>query len=76
MKRIIGALKAKLPRPKCHVVDDQPSHSVSVAEVVMPDIYGDNYDVTVPQLMIIAPTLEDGESAGFNPYDTAKMEKK
>ncbi len=76
MKRIIGALKAKLSRPKESVVDDQSSHTVSAEDVLMPDIYGDEHDVTVPLLRILdQPTLEDGESAGFNPYDTAKMQK-
>ncbi len=76
MKRIIGALKAKLSRPKATVVADQSSNTVSVEDVVMPDIYRDEHDVTVPHLRVIdQPTLEDGESAGINPYDTAKMQK-
>ncbi len=76
MKRIIGALKARLSRPKASVVDDQSSRTVSADEVSMPDIYRDEHDVTVPHLRVIdQPTLEDGESAGINPYDTAKMQK-
>ena len=45
--------------------------------VLMPDIYGAEHDATVPHLKIPdQPSLEVGESAGFNPYDTAKMDKK
>ncbi len=77
MKQIIRALASKLSRPKKPVVDDQSSNTVSVEEVSMPDIYADEHDVTVPHLKIPdQPSLEDGESAGFNPYDTAKMRKK
>ena len=44
---------------------------------LMPDIYSDEHDVTVPHLKVPdQPSLEDGESAGFNPYDTVTMHKK
>jgi hypothetical protein len=43
----------------------------------MPEIYSDEDDVTVPHLKVIdQPTLEDGESPGLDPYDTARMHKK
>ncbi len=77
MKRIIGALKAKLSRPKSPVVDDQPSHTVAVDELVMPDIYAHEDVVTVRDLKIIDLSSPDvDESAGFNPYDTAVLQKK
>jgi hypothetical protein len=77
MKRIIGALRAKLSRPKSPVVDDHSSHVVSVDEVSMPDIYGDEDDVIVPRLRMIDPSSPDIDKlAGFNPYDTAVLQKK
>jgi hypothetical protein len=77
MKRMIGALKAKLSRPKALDVPDQPNTTVSVKEVLMPDIYGDEDVGTVPDLKIPdQPSLEVGESAGFNPYDTGTLQKK
>ena len=105
MKRIIGALKAKLSRPKVPVAVEQPSNPVSVKpgdfenndykvemlfdaevhgridsqgpgkNVLMPDIYADKSVATAPELEILAPPGTD-ESIGFDPYDTAKMQKK
>ena len=54
---------------------DQPSKPVSVDEIVMPDIYGD--EPTVPNLPTIdlraagAHELED-----YDPYETAKLRVK
>ncbi len=77
MKRIIGALKAKLSRPKESVVDDQSSDTVSAEDVVMPDIYADEYVATVQDLKVIDLSSPDiDESNGFNPYDTAVLQKK
>ena len=77
MKRIIGALKAKLSRSKSPVVDDQSSHAVSVDEVSMPDIYADEHVPTVNDIKIIDLSSPDiDKSAGFNPYDTAVLQKK
>jgi hypothetical protein len=76
MKRIIGALNAKLSRPKDPVVDDQSNNTVSVDDVVMPDIYGENDDDTRPLLNVLEPSSPDIESTGFNPYDTAVLQKK
>jgi len=77
MKQIIRALASKLSRPKDPVVDDQSSNTVSVDDVLMPDIYGDEDDGTMPILKIPRqPFLEVDESAGFDPYDTVKMHKK
>lgn len=46
-------------------------------DVLMPDIYADEHGDTVPHLKIPdQPSLDVGESAGVNPYDTAKMHKK
>ncbi len=77
MKQIIRALASKLSRPEDPIVDDQSSNTVSVEEVLMPDIYGDEDDGTVPHIRIPEPpSLKVGESAGFDPYDTVKMHKK
>ena len=78
MKRIIRVIKAKLSRPKSPVVDDQSSHAVSTEEASMPDIYGDEFVATVQDIKIIdLSSPEDvDESTGFNPYDTAVLQKK
>ncbi len=77
MKRIIGALKAKLSRPKATVVADQSSNTVSVEDVVMPDIYADEQVATVRGIKILDPSSPDiDKSTGFNPYDTAVLQKK
>jgi len=107
MKPIIGALKAKWPRPKAPVADNQTSDPVCVKpedlaknddnvetafdaemhgridslgpgkNVLMPDIYGNEYVATVPDLKILDLSSPDtDESTGFNPYDTAVLRKK
>ncbi len=77
MKRIIGALKAKLSRPKATVVADQSSNTVSVEDVVMPDIYADEQVATVSDLKVLGPSSADTDkSVGFNPYDTAVLQQK
>ncbi len=77
MKRIIGALKAKLSRPNATVVADQSSNTVSVEDVVMPDIYADEQVATVWGIKILDPSSPDiDKSTGFNPYDTAVLQKK
>ena len=44
--------------------------------VLMPDIYGDEYVATVPDLKIIDLSSSGvDESTGFNPYDTAVLRK-
>jgi hypothetical protein len=78
MKRIIGALIAKLSRSKSPVVDDQSSHAVSVEDVEMPDVYASEFVATVQDIKIIdLSSPEDiDESTGFNPYDTAVLRTK
>ncbi len=77
MKRIIGALKAKLSRPKAPVADDQSSNTVSVEGVLMPDIYADEHVATVSDLKTPDPSAPDTDkSTGFNPDDTAVLQKK
>ncbi len=77
MKRIIGALKAKLSRPKACVAADPSSNSVSVESVLMPDIYADEHDAAVSDLKVLGPASPDTDnSIGFNPYDTAVLQKK
>ena len=77
MKRIIAALKGKSSQPEAPVEDDQSVPTVSVDDIVMPDIYGNEHVATVPNLKIIDPSSPDAEeSAGFNPYDTAVLRKK
>jgi len=78
MKRIFKALRARMSRPKSPVVDDQSSYAVSTDEASMPDIYGDEFVATVQDIKIIdLSSPEDvDESTGFNPYDTAVLQKK
>ena len=67
-----------MSRPKSPVVDDQSSETVSTEEASMPDIYGDEFVATVQDIKIIdlsSPENAD-ESTGFNPYDTAVLQKK
>ena len=50
-------------------------------EVAMPDIYGDEPESeAVATVIVNEPPLNDddydGESRGFNPYDTARLYKK
>lgn len=45
--------------------------------VLMPDIYADNHDGTEPDLRVLdQPSPEFDEPDGFNPYDTAILQKK
>jgi hypothetical protein len=77
MKRIIRVIKAKLSRPKSPVVDDQSSHAVSTEEASMPDIYATEFVATVQDLKVLDLSSSDAdESTGFNPYDTAVLQKK
>ncbi len=77
MKRIIGALKAKLSRPKARVAADQSSNPVSADDLVTPDIYADEHVATLPDLKPLVPSSPGiDKSAGFNPYDTAVFQKK
>ena len=92
MLRILRWLETRLSRPKSpdasgeseSVKPDEIDLGIDLPKglqeptksVLMPDIYGEEHDATVPHLKIPdQPTLEDGESAGFNPYETAKMQK-
>ncbi len=77
-------LGVDLPKELQDLVNNVPTPDINLPKdlqepeknVLMPDIYSDEHDVTVPHLRILdQPTLEVGESAGFNPYDTAKMQK-
>ncbi len=76
MKRISRTLKEKSSQPEAPVADDQSSNTVSVEDVLMPDIYGENNDDTEPLLDILDTSSPDDESTGFNPYDTAVLQKK
>ena len=45
--------------------------------ILMPDVYDDPNTTTVPDLKILDHSLADiDEPAGFNPYDTATLQKK
>ena len=76
MKRISGTHKEKSSQPEAPVADDQSSDTVSVEDVLMPDIYAENSDDTEPLLNILDPSSPDDESTEFNPYDTAVLQKK
>ena len=56
--------------------DDQPTDSVLVDDVELPDLGVDECEPTVPNLKVLKPgSSECSESAGFDPYDTAKLLK-
>lgn len=75
MKRLIGALKAKLHLAKARPVVDEPGRSVLPEDVPMPDIYAEKHVAAAPKLEIVHPPGAD-KSTGFNPYDTAVLQKK
>lgn len=75
MKRLIDALKAKLRHPKIPLVVDEPGRSVLPEDVTMPDIYADKPVAAAPKLEFVEPPGAD-KSIGFNPYDTAVLQKK
>lgn len=57
--------------------ENQPADSVLVEDVVMPDIYAEDYEPTVPDLKTIDLRASgSAESEGFDPYDTVRMHKK
>ena len=58
-------------------VANSTQKQVPPKDVLMPDIYSDEHVATIPNLKILdQPSLEDGESAGVNPYDTGVFQKK
>ena len=58
-------------------VPGRPNAVGSGNDVLMPNIYADGDAVTEPDLKILAQTSPDAdEPAGFNPYDTAVLQKK
>jgi len=75
MKRLIGALKAKLHRPKVPPVVDEPGRSGLPEDVSMPDIYAEKPVAVAPKLEFVAAPGAN-KSIGFNPYDTAVLQKK
>ncbi len=77
MKPIIAWMQAKLSHPETIDEVGQSPEPISTNDFVMPDIYGDDHDATVPDLRIIDLSSSDtDESEGFNPYDTAVFRKK
>lgn len=89
MKQIISWLKAWLfaiedfveldqrVQPERVHADDIAEDSESVEDSLMPDIYSKGNSDTVPILEILDEhSLEEKESAGINPYDTAVLQKK
>jgi hypothetical protein len=64
-------------QPKRVLADAIAKDSKSVEDSLMPDIYSEGNSDTVPILEILdMPSLEEKESPGFNPYDTAALQKK
>ncbi len=77
MKRISVMHKGNSSKPKAPGADDQSSNPVPVEDVVMPDIYGENDDDTQPLLNVLDPSSTDtNDLTGFDPYDTAVLQKK
>ena len=90
MKLLISWLETILSR--WGVVADVPSNPESInadeldlpkdmqdlmSDAPMPDIYSDELSETVPDLRFLdQPSPGADESVGFDPYDTAKMQKK
>ena len=75
MKRLIGALKAKLSRLEQIAVPDQRGRTLSVDDVPLPDIYAEKKVDPAPEFGIVHPPGTD-DSDGFNPYDTAILHKR
>ena len=72
MRRIMKWLNERTTK-----TDDQPTDNVPVDDVVMPDIYADADEPTVPNLKVLDMASPDiDKSEGFDPYDTAKLVKK
>ena len=72
MKRIIEWVKTTLSRPRIPD-DDQPSESLSVEDLVTPDIYAEQKS-TSEILDLSSP--DSDKKRGFNPYDTGRLHKK
>jgi hypothetical protein len=76
MKRIVEWLRTKFSQPTPAIATDQPSNAAS-KDVLMPDIYADTHvDVEADLKAPDQPTPDIEELAGFNPYDTADLQKK
>jgi len=73
MKRIVEWARTILSRPQGPVADDQPSKPVSEEDLVMPDIYAKVK--TTAEILDLSSPDSDGKR-GFNPYDTARLQKK
>ena len=76
MERIIEWLRTKFSQPTSAIATDQPSSAAS-KDVLMPDIYADTHvDVEADLKALDQPTPDIEEPDGFNPYDTAVLQKK
>jgi len=76
MKRVIEWLRTKFSQPAPAIAADQPSSPVS-EDVLMPDIYADaKLDIEADFKALDQPTPDIAEPDGFNPYDTAVLQKK
>jgi hypothetical protein len=73
MKRIVEWARRILSRPQVPVEDDQPSKPLSEDDMVMPDIYAE-VKTTAEVLDLSSP--DSDRKRGFNPYDTARLQKK
>ena len=77
MKRMIEWVVTMLPRRRSPEAVDQPSKSIAVEDLVVPDIYVVEHVDTVPVLKVIDLSSPDIDKlTGFNPYDTAVLRKK
>jgi len=66
-----------LSRRRAPEAVDQPSKSIAVEDLVVPDIYAVEHVDTVPVIKVIDLSSPDiDKSTGFNPYDTAVLRKK
>ena len=63
-------------QPTSAIATDQPSSAVS-KDILMPDIYADaQVDIEADIKTLDQPTPDIEEPDGFNPYDTAVLQKK
>ena len=73
MKRIVEWVNAFLSRREESVEVDKPSEPLSVEDLQMPDIYAEVPSTT--ELLDLSSPDSD-KKRGFNPYDTARLNRK
>lgn len=77
MKNIFNWANGRPTKRSEHPSEDGSDDSVPPEDIPIPEIYGecDPEEPTIPDLRIIGGSSES-DSEGFDPYDTAVLEKK